>query len=61
MSGSPDPTYAYPLAMRIALGLGAWGMALLVSRMTDLHGAAAPEEMVASLRERAISHRLTKL
>jgi diguanylate cyclase (GGDEF)-like protein len=27
----------------------------------DLHGAAAPEEMVASLRERAISHRLTKL
>ncbi|HEY8696497.1 MAG TPA: M20/M25/M40 family metallo-hydrolase, partial [Rhizomicrobium sp.] len=41
ISGSPDPTYAYPLAMRIALGLGAWGMTLLVSRMTDLHGAAA--------------------
>lgn len=41
VSGSPDPSYAYPLAMRIALGLGVWGMTLLVSRMTDMHGAAA--------------------
>jgi hypothetical protein len=41
MSGSPDPTYAHPLAMRIALGLGVWGMTLLASRMTEMHGAAA--------------------
>jgi hypothetical protein len=40
VSGHPDPTYAYPLAMRIALGIGVWGMALLVSRMAGVHGAA---------------------
>jgi hypothetical protein len=41
VSGSPDPAYAYPLAMRIALALGVWGMTLLASRMTEMHGAAA--------------------
>jgi len=40
IAGTPDPTYAYPLPMRLALGIGAWGMTLLVSRMTTLHGAA---------------------
>ena len=40
ISGTPDPTYAFPLPMRIALAFGVWGMALLVSRMADGHGAA---------------------
>ena len=40
LSGTPDPTYAYPLAMRIALGFGAWGMTLLVTQVTDARGAA---------------------
>jgi hypothetical protein len=40
ISGMPDPTYASPLAMRLALGSGVWGIVLLVSRMTGLHGAA---------------------
>ena len=40
ISGMPDPTYAYPLPMRIALGLSVWGMTMLVARMTSLHGAA---------------------
>jgi hypothetical protein len=40
ISGMPDPTYAYPIAMRIALGLAVWGATLLVSRMADVHGAA---------------------
>jgi hypothetical protein len=41
ISSAPDPTYAYPLAMRIALGLGVWSMALLVSRMANAQAAAA--------------------
>lgn len=41
ISGHADPTYAHPLAMRIALAFGVWGMALLVSRMTALHGSAS--------------------
>ncbi len=41
ISGQPDPTYAYPLAMRIALGLAVWGLTLLVSRLANVHGAAA--------------------
>jgi hypothetical protein len=40
ISSMPDPTYAYPLPMRVALGLGVWGMTMLVARMTSLHGAA---------------------
>ena len=40
VSGHPDPTYAYPVTMRIALGIGVWGLALLVSRMAGVHGAA---------------------
>ena len=40
VSGHPDPSYAYPLAMRIALAFAVWGMALLVSRMANLHAAA---------------------
>jgi hypothetical protein len=41
ISGQPDPTYAYPIAMRLALGFGAFGMALLVSRMATLRGAVS--------------------
>jgi len=41
VSGQADPSYANPLPMRIALGFGVWGVALLVSRMTLLHGAAS--------------------
>src|SRR5581483_8500488 len=41
ISGQPDPTYPYPIAMRIALGLGVWGVTLLASRMANMHGAAA--------------------
>jgi Peptidase family M28 len=40
ISGHPDPTYAWPLAMRVALAFGVWGVVLLVSRMTSLHGGA---------------------
>ena len=41
ISGQPDPAYAYPIAMRLALGFGAFGMALLVSRMASLRGAVS--------------------
>jgi hypothetical protein len=41
ISGQPDPTYAYPINMRLALGFGVFAVALLVSRMTTLRGAAA--------------------
>ena len=41
LSGQPDPTYAYPINMRLALGFGVFAVALLVSRMTDLRGATA--------------------
>jgi hypothetical protein len=41
ISGQPDPTYAYPINMRIALGFGVFGAALLVSRMVTLRGAAS--------------------
>lgn len=41
ISGNLDPTYAYPLAMRLALGFGVFGMTLLVSRMTTLRYAAS--------------------
>lgn len=41
ITGMPDPTYAYPTAMRIALAGGVWLMTLLVSRMATVRGAAA--------------------
>jgi hypothetical protein len=41
LSGHPDPTYAFPINMRLALGFGVFAMAILVSRMTTLRGAAA--------------------
>jgi hypothetical protein len=41
ISGHPDPAYAYPLNMRLALGFGVFAMAVLVSRMTTLRGAVA--------------------
>jgi len=34
INGSPDPSYAHPLALRIAFALGAWGVTLLVAPMT---------------------------
>jgi hypothetical protein len=40
VSGSPDPSYAFPNNMRIALGFGVFAVTLLVSRMTDLKGGA---------------------
>src|SRR5690242_606118 len=41
ISGNPDPTYAYPLAMRLALGFGVFSVALLASRMTTLRYAVS--------------------
>jgi hypothetical protein len=41
VSGAPDPTYAFPYNMRVALGAGVFAVVLLVSRMTDLRGAAS--------------------
>ncbi|HSM94391.1 MAG TPA: M20/M25/M40 family metallo-hydrolase [Rhizomicrobium sp.] len=41
LSGQPDPTYAYPLSMRLALGFGVFAVTLLVSRMTTLRFAAS--------------------
>jgi Peptidase family M28 len=35
VSGHPDPTYAYPVTMRFALGFAVWTMTLLVSRLTN--------------------------
>jgi hypothetical protein len=35
VSGHLDPTYAYPTAMRFALGFGVWTIALLVSRLAS--------------------------
>ena len=33
INGSPDPSYARPLALRIALALGVWGTVLLIAPM----------------------------
>lgn len=41
VSGHPDPTYAYPVSMRIALGIGVLTAIFLVSRMTTAKAAAA--------------------
>lgn len=41
ITGMPDPTYAYPTAMRIALAGGVWTITMLVSRMVTVRGAAA--------------------
>ena len=41
ISGRPDPTYAYPINMRLALGFGLFAVTVLASRMTTLRGAAA--------------------
>ncbi len=41
VSGQPDPTYAFPINMRLALGFGVWAITVLVSRMTSVHGAAS--------------------
>lgn len=41
VSGMPDPAYAHPVALRIALALGVAGVALLVSRLAGLRAAAA--------------------
>ena len=39
ISGHPDPTYAYPIAMRVALGLAVWSATLFVSRMATAKSA----------------------
>ncbi len=39
VSGMPDPSNAYPTAMRIALGLAVWGAMLLASRMAGARAA----------------------
>ncbi len=41
LSGTRDPSYAYPLALRLALALGVWTIALVVARWTDARAAAA--------------------
>lgn len=40
VSGMPDPSYAYPTAMRFALGFGVAAAALAVSRLAGLRAAA---------------------
>src|SRR6185503_9344704 len=35
VSGQPDPSYAHPLALRLAFGLGIAAVAVLVSRLAD--------------------------
>lgn len=41
VSGMPDPAYAHPVALRIALALGVAGAAILVSRLSRARAAAA--------------------
>jgi hypothetical protein len=41
VSGMPDPSYAYPTALRLALALGVAGVTLLVSRLAPPRAAAA--------------------
>ena len=55
IAGTPDPTYAYPMAMRIALALGVWGVVLLVSRMANVHAAAAAAWLWTSILVVAIA------
>lgn len=40
ISGHPDPSYAYPTALRIALAFGVWTVTLLASRMTRAAAAS---------------------
>jgi hypothetical protein len=40
VSGQPDPTYAFPLALRIALGLGVAAIIILVSRLASVRMTA---------------------
>jgi len=41
VSGMPDPSFAYPMALRIALAFGVWGVVLLVSHISTLRASAA--------------------
>jgi hypothetical protein len=41
ITGMPDPTYAFPTPMRIALAGGVWTITMLVARMVTVRGAAA--------------------
>ena len=36
ISGMPDPSYAHPLALRIAFAMGVWGVVLLVAPMAKV-------------------------
>lgn len=40
ISGHPDPSYAYPTALRIALAFGVWTVTLLASRITNVAAAS---------------------
>jgi peptidase M28-like protein len=40
VSGEPDPSYAYPSSLRLALALGVFAAALLVARMGDVRTTA---------------------
>ncbi|HKD22775.1 MAG TPA: M20/M25/M40 family metallo-hydrolase [Rhizomicrobium sp.] len=41
VSGRPDPAYAYPAALRFALGFGVWTFALIASRRVEGETATA--------------------
>jgi hypothetical protein len=41
ISGTPDPSYAHPVDLRLALAFAVWAIALDVSRLTTARGAAA--------------------
>lgn len=41
ISGMPNPAYAYPAAMRLALAFGLWCITLIVSRRLTVRGATA--------------------
>ena len=36
VSGTPEPSYAHPLALRLSLALGVWAVALTLSRRSDV-------------------------
>ena len=50
ISGTPDPGYAHPLALRVSLALGVWAAVLIVSRRSEaLHSTASTWLWMATL------------